>query len=58
MTKIDIHKLEVGEQKDILTEAKTIESCEHPNIINFKEVFETPKGKLCIVMEYTDGGNL
>jgi len=27
----------------------------HPNIINFREVYKTVKGKLCIVMDYADG---
>jgi NIMA (never in mitosis gene a)-related kinase len=30
----------------------------HPNIINFREVYKTKKGKLCIVMDYADGGDL
>lgn len=27
----------------------------HPNIINFREVYKTVKGKLCIVMDYAEG---
>lgn len=30
----------------------------HPNIVKFIEVFKTKKGKLCIVMDYCDGGDL
>lgn len=30
----------------------------HDNIINFKEVYKTKKNKLCIVMDYADGGDL
>lgn len=30
----------------------------HPNIINFREVYKTKKGKLCIVMDYADAGDL
>ena len=29
-----------------------------PNIVRFKEVYKTKKGKLCIVMDYADGGDL
>ena len=29
----------------------------HPNIINFREVYKTVKGKLCIVMDYADGND-
>jgi NIMA (never in mitosis gene a)-related kinase len=30
----------------------------HPNIINFRSVHKTKKGKLCIVMDYADGKNV
>jgi NIMA (never in mitosis gene a)-related kinase len=30
----------------------------HPNIVKFREVYLTKKGKMCIVMEYADGGDL
>jgi NIMA (never in mitosis gene a)-related kinase 1/4/5 len=30
----------------------------HPNIIKFRDVYTTHKGKLCIVMNYADGGDL
>lgn len=30
----------------------------HPNIVKFREVYKTRNGKLCIVMEYADGGDL
>ena len=30
----------------------------HENIINFKEVYKTKKGKLCIVMDYAEGKNI
>jgi NIMA (never in mitosis gene a)-related kinase len=32
--------------------------CRHPNIVRFKEVYKTKNGRLCIVMEYADGGDL
>jgi serine/threonine protein kinase len=28
------------------------------NIVRFREVYKTKKGKLCIVMDYADGGDL
>ena len=31
---------------------------EHPNIVRFREVYKTKKGKLCIVMDFADGGDL
>eukprot|EP00391_Amoebophrya_sp_Ameob2_P004114 CAMPEP_0179006994 /NCGR_PEP_ID=MMETSP0795-20121207/14894_1 /TAXON_ID=88552 /ORGANISM="Amoebophrya sp., Strain Ameob2" /LENGTH=873 /DNA_ID=CAMNT_0020701879 /DNA_START=306 /DNA_END=2926 /DNA_ORIENTATION=+ len=32
--------------------------CGHANIVEFHEVFMTRKGRLCIVMEYCDGGDV
>ena len=46
------------ERKDALREAKILEAFDHPNIIRFREVYKTRKGKLCIVMDYADGGDL
>ena len=45
-------------KKTTLKEAKILEALKHPNIVKFKEVYKTKKGKLCIVMEYADGGDL
>ena len=30
----------------------------HPNIVCFREVYKTKKKRLCIVMDYADGGDL
>jgi NIMA (never in mitosis gene a)-related kinase len=46
------------EQKDCKKEAKVLEVLNHPNIIKFRDVYTTHKGKLCIVMNYADGGDL
>jgi NIMA (never in mitosis gene a)-related kinase len=46
------------DQKETLQEAKIIEHLQHPNVVRFIEVFRSPKGKLCIVMDYADGGDL
>ncbi len=47
------------QQKDALKEAKVMEVLsKHPNIVKFREVYKTRNGKLCIVMEYIDGGDL
>jgi NIMA (never in mitosis gene a)-related kinase len=46
------------ERKETLKEAKILEVLNHPNIVRFKEVYKTKKGKLCIVMDYADGGDL
>ena len=40
-------------------EAKVLEVLNHPNIIRFIEVYSQPKKKkLCIVMDFADGGDL
>lgn len=46
------------EKKETLDEAKIMEHLTHPNIIHFREVYKTKRGKLCIVMDYADGGDL
>lgn len=46
------------ERKETLREAKILEVLNHPNITRFREVYKTKKGKLCIVMDYCDGGDL
>ncbi len=46
------------EKEETVKEAKILELLNHPNIVKFKEVYQTKKNKLCIVMEYADGGDL
>jgi NIMA (never in mitosis gene a)-related kinase 1/4/5 len=58
MKTIDIQRMGEQEKKETLQEAKIIEHLQHPNIVKFIEVFKTKKGKLCIVMDYADGGDL
>lgn len=55
---IDIGEMTEEERKETLREAKILEVLNHPNITRFREVYKTKKGKLCIVMDYCDGGDL
>ena len=55
---MDISTMSEAERKDTLKEAKILEALNHPNIIKFHEVYRTKRGKLCIVMDYADGGDL
>lgn len=55
---IDIETMSEEERKETLREAKILEVLNHPNIIRFREVYKTKKGKLCIVMDYADGGDM
>ena len=51
-------RMSENERKETLQEAKIIEHLQHPNIVKFIETFKTKKGKLCIVMDFADGGDL
>lgn len=55
---IDIGQMSEEERRETLKEAKILEVLGHPNITRFREVYKTKKGKLCIVMDYCDGGDL
>eukprot|EP00356_Strombidium_inclinatum_P014589 CAMPEP_0170493208 /NCGR_PEP_ID=MMETSP0208-20121228/13522_1 /TAXON_ID=197538 /ORGANISM="Strombidium inclinatum, Strain S3" /LENGTH=99 /DNA_ID=CAMNT_0010769101 /DNA_START=18 /DNA_END=317 /DNA_ORIENTATION=+ len=55
---IDIKSMSEDEKRWTLREAKILEVLKHPNIIGFKEVYKTKSGKMCIVMDYADGGDL
>jgi NIMA (never in mitosis gene a)-related kinase len=52
---VDLSKMSESEKKETLKEAKILEAFNHPNIVKFREVYKTKKGKLCIVMDYADG---
>lgn len=56
--KIDIAQMSEKEKVETMQEAKILEVLHHPNIVQFKEVYKTKKGQLCIVMGYADGGDL
>lgn len=48
----------LSERSQVIKEARILQALDHPNIIHFQEVFKTKADKLCIVMEYADGGDL
>jgi len=50
-----LNSIPESERKDTFKEAKILEALKHPNIVRFKEVYKTKKGKLCIVMDFADG---
>jgi NIMA (never in mitosis gene a)-related kinase len=43
------------EKQETVKESRILEILNHPNVIRFKEVYKTKRGKLCIVMDYADG---
>lgn len=50
--------MDEDEKKKTLKEAEVLSRLQHPNIVTFRDVYKTVKGKLCIVMDYVDGGDL
>ena len=46
------------DKKTIISEVKNMHKFKHPNILNFREIYKAKRGKMCIVMDYADGGNL
>ncbi|CAK68500.1 unnamed protein product (macronuclear) [Paramecium tetraurelia] len=55
---IDVSYMKQDEIAQAYREAKIMSTLKHPNIINFREVYKTKKGKLCIVMDYANDGDL
>jgi NIMA (never in mitosis gene a)-related kinase 1/4/5 len=47
-----------SQKKEVLQESRLLEALAHPNIVKFIEVYKTKKGKLCIIMDFADGGDL
>ncbi|CAI2363600.1 unnamed protein product [Moneuplotes crassus] len=47
-----------SEREKVYLEAKVMEGLKHKYIVGFKEVYKTKSNKVCIVMEYADGGDL
>ena len=52
---MNLNSMSEEEKIETLKESKILEALSHPNIVKFREVYKTKKGKLCIVMEYADG---
>ena len=58
MKQIDIHKMSDAEKREVVQESRLLEALAHPNIVKFIEVYKTKKGRMCIIMDYADGGDL
>ena len=55
---IDIRHMNPVEKEETIKEAGILGSLDHPYIVKLKEAYISKKGKLCIVMDYADGGDL
>ena len=52
---IEMKTMSEKEKKETLKEAKILQALNHPNIIQFKEVYYTKTGKLKIAMDFAEG---
>ncbi|OMJ69407.1 hypothetical protein SteCoe_32875 [Stentor coeruleus] len=55
---IDIGIMTQEEKDETIREALILRNLNHPNIIQFRDAYTTKKKKLCIVMDYADGGDM
>jgi NIMA (never in mitosis gene a)-related kinase 1/4/5 len=55
---IDIKHMSPEEKEETIREALILRNLSHPNIIRFRNAYTTKKQKLCIVMDFADGGDL
>jgi NIMA (never in mitosis gene a)-related kinase len=55
---IDIKFMTQQEKDETIREALILQHLKHPNIISFRDAYTTKKQKLCIVMDFADGGDL
>lgn len=55
---IDISHMDLNQKKEAYHEARIMSAFDHPNIIRFRDIYATTSGKLNIVMDYADGGDL
>ncbi|CAD8079658.1 unnamed protein product [Paramecium sonneborni] len=55
---IDVNLMTEKERIETYREFKVLQQLQHPNIIKFRDVYLTTSGKLCIIMEFADRGDL
>ena len=53
-----MEKLDANARRTAAQEARILEQLNHPNIIQFRDVYKTVNFQLDIVMEFADGGDL
>ena len=55
---MNLGKASKRERKSAEQEAKLLSKLKHPNIVSYKDSFETDSGFLFIAMQYCEGGDL
>ncbi len=59
LKKVKMGTLSSKEKENALNEVRILASCQHINIVKFKEAFfEDSTNCLCVVLEHADGGDL
>ncbi|KAK7102610.1 serine/threonine-protein kinase Nek4-like [Littorina saxatilis] len=58
LKRINLQRASKRERSSAEQEAKLLEKLKHPNIVSYKQSFETPEGMLYIAMQYCEGGDL
>ena len=58
LKKMELHNASKRERKAAEQEAKLLSKLRHPNIVSYKDSFETEEGFLYIAMGYCEGGDL
>ncbi|KAK6177132.1 hypothetical protein SNE40_015298 [Patella caerulea] len=58
LKKMNLQRASKRERKSAEQEAKLLSKLKHPNIVSYKDSFETENGYLYIAMQYCEGGDL
>lgn len=58
LKEINISEMEDSDKESCLREAKILEILQHEFIVGYHDVFKTKGGKLCIIMDYCEKGDL
>ena len=58
LKRINLQRASKRERTSAEQEAKLLQKLKHPNIVSYKQSFETPDGMLYIAMQYCEGGDL
>ena len=58
LKKMNLQRASKRERSSAEQEAKLLSKLKHPNIVSYKDSFETVEGSLYIAMQYCEGGDL
>lgn len=58
LKEINISDMEQNDKESCLREAKILEILQHDFIVSYHDVYKTKSGKLCIIMDHCEKGDL